>query len=171
MYVVSAPLWNSREGHHKGDIFDMSDRYPWIHLQFTSDEIKQMCARGEIAYPASVGDVTTHIQYMMNPENINQRPARDYIRCCAALAGVVVERNYLDLESESVLGLLTADEFADLSARGVDAMELRALTHNFAGRKEGLPLLGRGRSYVQRAWAEPGKWCQRTPSRCVRRNY
>lgn len=44
MYVVSAPLWNSREVHHKTDIFDV-DRFPWIHVQFTSDEIKQMCAR------------------------------------------------------------------------------------------------------------------------------
>jgi len=127
-YVHSAPLWNAREGHHKGDIFDV-DRYPWIHLRFDPHELKQLCASGEIEYPHTVDDIDAQIDYMTSSDHFNKRPARDYVRICSELEGFDLERNKLHLEPESVLALISEDERARLAERGIDAIELRALTH------------------------------------------
>ena len=75
LYIVSAPLWHSRSGHHKGDIFDV-DRYPWIHLRFDAETLKRMCDAGEIEYPGSVRDIAGQIDYMMSSAYFNKRPAR-----------------------------------------------------------------------------------------------
>ena len=138
IYVVSAPLWNSREGHHKPDLFDV-DSYPGIHLRFGADELKRMCASGEIRYPHTITDVDAHIDYMMSPAHMNQRHARDYVRACAELPHVAIERNDVDLEREAVLDLLPSDDRSELEAKGADELELRALTHTFIGWKDRRP--------------------------------
>ena len=128
LYVLSAPLWHSRQGHHKGDIFDVG-RYPWIHLRFDAEVLKEMCEDGEIDYPSSVEDIALHIDYMMSSEHFNKRPARDYVRICSELEELVIERNDLDLEPESVLELLPADDRTRLIDQVGAAIELRAATH------------------------------------------
>jgi len=40
IYCVADPLWNSRQGHHKGNFFE---NYPWIHLRLSRDEILEYC--------------------------------------------------------------------------------------------------------------------------------
>lgn len=127
LYVVSAPLWHSRQGHHRGNIFD-ADRYPWIHLRFEAEMLKRMCETGEIEYAESVGDVAGEIEYMMSSAYFNKRPARDYVQICSELKEVVIERNDLDLEPDSVLELLRDDERAELIDQVGGAIELRALT-------------------------------------------
>jgi ubiquinone/menaquinone biosynthesis C-methylase UbiE len=134
VYVVSSPLWHSRYGHHKSDIFDVN-RYPWIHLRFDAKALKQMCQTGEIEYPESVEDVAKDVDYMMSSAYFNKRPARDYIRICSELEEVVIERNDLDLEPGSVLQLLHDDERAPLFDQVGDAIELRAVTHTLTGWK------------------------------------
>jgi SAM-dependent methyltransferase len=139
VYVLSAPLWHSREGHHKSDIFDV-DRYPWIHLRFDAETLTRMCESGEIEYPESVEDVAAHVDYMMNAAFFNQRSARDYVRICSELADLVIERNDLHLEPEIVLELLPDGDRAELIDRVGGAIELRAVTHTFVARKPpGLP--------------------------------
>jgi len=134
LYVVSSPLWHSRHGHHKSDIFDV-DRYRWIHLRFDAETLYGMCETGEIEYPESVEDVAEDIDYMMSSAYFNKRPARDYVRICSELKEVVIDRNDLDLESESVLQLLPDDERAVLIDQVGDATELRAVTHTLTGWK------------------------------------
>jgi SAM-dependent methyltransferase len=134
LYVVSSPLWHSRQGHHKGDIFDV-DRYPWIHLRFDAETLKRMCETGEIEYPESVEDVAADIDYMMSSAYFNKRPARDYVRISSELEEVVIERNDLDLEPESVLELLPDDDRAALIDRVGDTIELLAVTHTLTGWK------------------------------------
>jgi SAM-dependent methyltransferase len=134
LYVQSAPLWHSRQGHHKSDIFDV-DRYPWIHLRFDSETLKRMCEAGEIEYRGSVEDIGKEVDYMMNSAHFNKKPARDYVRICSELKEVVIERNDLDLEPESMLGLLPDDGRAELINQVGGAIELRALTHTLAARK------------------------------------
>jgi len=134
LYVVSSPLWHSRYGHHKSDIFDV-DRYPWIHLRFHGKTLKRMCETGGIEYPESLEDIADDIDYMMSSEYFNKRPARDYIRICSELKEVVIERNDLDLEPESVLQVLQDDERAVLIDQVGDAIELRAVTHTLTGWK------------------------------------
>jgi SAM-dependent methyltransferase len=134
LYVSSAPLWHSRQGHHKSDIFDV-DRYPWIHLRFDVETLTRMCETGAIAYTASVEDVAQEISYMMDPAYFNRRPARDYLQICSELEDVVIDRNDLDLEPESVLELLSDDDRGRLIHQVGDAIELRALTHTLAAWK------------------------------------
>ena len=135
-YVVSAPLWHSRQGHHKGELFDVT-RYPWLHLRYTADEIKAMCASGEIAAdPAIIGP---HVDYMLDPANMNQLPARSYVAAAASLYRMIAASNELDLEDEAVLELLPESALAALAARGIDAVELRALTHAYIGWKDETP--------------------------------
>jgi hypothetical protein len=146
VYVVFAPLWNSRNGHHKGDIFDV-DRYPWIHLRFDTETLKRMCETGEIEYPESVDNVATDIGYIMSSAHFNKIAARDYIGSAADLEEIVIDRNDFDLEPESVLDLLSADEHAELIDRVGDPIELRAAT--LAARKGRRPR--RARSWRRRA--------------------
>ena len=134
LYVPSAPLWHSRQGHHKSHIFDV-DRYPWIHLRFDAETLKRMCETGEIEYPESVENVAEEVGYMMNSAYFNKRPARDYVRISSQLKEVVIQRNHLDLEPESVLELLPDDARAELIDQVGDATELRALTHTLAAWK------------------------------------
>jgi SAM-dependent methyltransferase len=134
LYVLSAPLWHSRQGHHRSNIFDV-DRYPWIHLRFDEEMLKRMCETRQIEYPGSVEDVLDEVGYMMSPAYFNKRPARDYVRICSELKAVVIERNDLDLEPESVLELLPDDDCAELIDQVGDAIELRALTHTLAAWK------------------------------------
>jgi SAM-dependent methyltransferase len=134
LYVPSAPLWHSRQGHHKSHIFD-ADRYPWIHLRFDAETLKRMCETGEIEYPGSVEDVAGEVGYMMNSAHFNKRPARDYIRICSELKEVVVDRNDLDLEPQSVLELLPHDARSELIEQVGDAVELRALMHTLVAWK------------------------------------
>jgi SAM-dependent methyltransferase len=144
LYVLSAPLWHSRQGHHKSDIFDQ-DRYPWIHLRFDGEILKRMCRTGEIQYPRSVENIAEEIDYMTNAVYFNKRPARDYVRICSELEEVVIARNELDLEPELVLELLLAEDRAELIDQVGDPIELRALTHTLAARKARRPL-GRHRA-------------------------
>jgi len=138
VYVVSSPLWHSRQGHHKSDLFDV-DQYPWIHLRFDAETLTQMCETGEVEYPESVEDIAAHVGYMLNSAYFNQRPARDYVRISSELTDLVIERNDLDLERESVLELLPDDDRAELIDRVEDAIELRAVTHTLAAWKSPRP--------------------------------
>ncbi|MGF1500167.1 MAG: methyltransferase domain-containing protein [Elainellaceae cyanobacterium] len=137
IYSVSAPLWNSREGHHKSNIFDVN-KYPWIHLRFTKDELKAKCRAGEISYPAWVTNIESHIEYMMDPRFFNRRPAKDYVNICEALKSVRIIRNGLSLQQEYYLALLTLGELKELLEGGLNSVELLALTHTFIGEKQQL---------------------------------
>jgi len=134
VYVVSAPLWHSREGHHKADIFDV-DRYPWVHLRFDAETLNEMCTTGTVEYRGPTQDITGEIDYMMNSGDFDRRPARDYIGICSQLSEIAIERNDLDLEPASVLNLLPAAERVRLVDRVGDPVELRALTHTLSGWK------------------------------------
>lgn len=158
LYVLSAPLWHSRHGHHKGDIFDV-DRYPWIHLRYDAEALKEMCASGEIEYPPSVDDIAVEIDYMMSSEHFNKRAARDYVRICAGLEGIVIGSNDLDLEPESVLELLPIDARAELIDRVGSATELRAATHTLTAWKSRRPRRTKG----------PQKWASSLRTRLRRR--
>jgi hypothetical protein len=63
LYVPSAPLWQSSQGHHKSHIFDV-DRYPWIHLRFDAETLKRMCETGEQLQQPRVDRLETGISPM-----------------------------------------------------------------------------------------------------------
>jgi hypothetical protein len=133
IYCVSAPLWNSRQGHHKSHIFDVN-RYPWLHLRFDKETIKTMLHNGEINYPDSLSlpEVEAHVDDMMNQEIINQVASYNYLDVTNSLNDVIIIHNSLDLENESNVDINILNELLD---RGYTKTELLAITHTFIATK------------------------------------
>ncbi|MBE9007107.1 class I SAM-dependent methyltransferase [Fortiea sp. LEGE XX443] len=131
IYCIAAPLWNSRQGHHKQHIFDV-DKYPWIHIRLDKDEIKNKCRNGEILVSNSVSDINAHIEHMFDGRYFNFQPAQKYIEICSSIENIKIIRNDLDLENED---FLTPDISEELSKKGYSRTELLALTHTFIARK------------------------------------
>ncbi len=129
IYTLAAPLWNSRYGHHKPDLFR---KYPWIHLRMSEEEIISFCEREGITDPSGRDDIGRHVRYMMNPQFFNKTAASHYLAVCDSLENVQVLDNKLNLESSRVLDRSVYD---DLSSKGYTRQELLALGHIFVGRK------------------------------------
>jgi SAM-dependent methyltransferase len=129
IYCVAAPLWHSRNGHHKGDYFGA---HPWIHLRMSEAEIVEFCRAEGITDRSGVGGMDHHVAYMLNPAYFNMKPARAYVEACRRLRDVEMISNDLDSDDSS---LLPADIRADLAARGYPAEELLAVVHTFIARK------------------------------------
>ncbi|MDJ0846208.1 MAG: class I SAM-dependent methyltransferase, partial [Crocosphaera sp.] len=134
IYCLASPLWNSRQGHHKSNIFDV-DKYPWIHLTLTKEEMQTGCYKGKIDYPDWVTNIDSHIDYMLNPQYFNRCSARDYVKVCDNLENVDIITNNLDLEAEHNLARLSVDDFKKLLEKNINSTELLAVTHTFVGRK------------------------------------
>lgn len=131
LYSVAGPLWHSRYGHHKGNLFQ---NFPWIHLCLPRDEI---VAWFEEHYPdimpQETGDIRQHVESMLNPQFLNRRPAREYLAACAALPmrppRLMVNELVLDDASH-----LTPDLREILGDR-YDDTELLASGHRFIATK------------------------------------
>ena len=128
IYCVSAPLWNSRCGHHKGNFFSS---YPWIHLRLTEEEINKYCADNNILDPSGQTPMKDHIAYMLNPEFFNKLPAKEYVSICSSLRDINVLVNSLDLDDQNV----SSDIFSELQPKGYTSEELLAVVHTFVGKK------------------------------------
>jgi GT2 family glycosyltransferase/SAM-dependent methyltransferase len=133
IYSVASPLWNSRYGHHKGDMFE---RFPWIHLRMSATEITELCTRERIQDPTGRYPMEVHVNYMLNRQYFNMTPARRYVDTCRALRDVEVIENGLALDPDEVLTPETCEE---LAAKGYNREELLAVTHTFIGRKRAAP--------------------------------
>lgn len=129
IYTLAAPLWNSRYGHHKPDLFRS---YPWIHLRMSEDEIIAFCEREGITDPSGRENIGRHVRYMMNPQFFNKTAASQYVAACDNLENVQVLVNKLNLDSSKVLDKSIYDE---LRSKGYSKQELLALGHQFVGRK------------------------------------
>ncbi|MGK7887298.1 MAG: class I SAM-dependent methyltransferase [Crocosphaera sp.] len=137
IYCVASPLWNSRQGHHYSHIFDI-EKYPWIHLTLTKEQIKDQCNNGKIDYPDWINNIDDHIDYILESQDFNRYSAQDYIKTCRELENIEIIRNDLDLEPEYYLGLLSVDDFKKLVEKNINSTELLALTHTFVAKKKEL---------------------------------
>ncbi len=127
VYCLAASLWNSRFGHHKGDLFPND---PWIHLRMSHDEIVSYANGHGITAPKGIEH---YVRYMLNGEFFNKAPAQRYVDVCGPLLNMRAIINHLDMESADVL---PADKEADLAAKGFPRDELLAVCHLYVGRKE-----------------------------------
>jgi SAM-dependent methyltransferase len=128
VYVVAAPLWHSRVGHHKSDIFN---DHPWIHLRLSRDEIVTLCRRQGIDTHVGI-PIETHVDYMLSDAYFNKVAALEYVAVCAGLAGVDVLVNSLAYDEDDDL---TPNLEAELAARGFSREELLASVHTLVGRR------------------------------------
>jgi SAM-dependent methyltransferase len=127
IYSVAAPLWNSAYGHHMGCFIEQ----PWIHLLYERDDLIRFALEngidGERGYT-----IDLIVDYMLNPQFFNRRPARDYLQACSKVEGVEILSNEMHRDPESRL----EHEFAKRAlARGYEPSELLSVTHVFTARR------------------------------------
>jgi SAM-dependent methyltransferase len=128
VYSVAAPLWNSSQGHHKGDLFEA---HPWVHLRFDRDGVVALCRRESISSPDD-HSIEEHVDYMLDARFFNRVPARQYVEACEALADVELIRNDLALDEPHGL---TRELEAELREAGYTRKELLASVHTLVARK------------------------------------
>lgn len=125
VYCLAAPLWNSRHGHHKPDMFPE----PWIHLRRTPEQI---IADAETRGLRPSEGINAHVEYMLSSAHFNKTPAHRYVEVCASLPGMRPVVNALGYESE---GRELVRALSELSVLGYTSEELRATTHTYVGKK------------------------------------
>jgi SAM-dependent methyltransferase len=127
-YNLAAPLWNSRQGHHKSDLFE---DHPWIHLRMSRDEIVAFAHRERIEDPGGT-PIEAHVDYMLDPEFFNMTPASTYLEAANSLRGVELIKNSILSEADAEL----TDELAgELAEKGYSRDELLSGSHLLVARK------------------------------------
>jgi ubiquinone/menaquinone biosynthesis C-methylase UbiE len=129
VYCFSAPLWNSRQGHHEGRFFES---YPWIHLRLSKQQVIDYCERNNIVDREYGYPMESHVEYMFNPAYFHMLPAKAYMDVCNNLKGMRIIRNQLSFDYPEHL---TPEIHSELAARGYTRDELLAAAHTFVGRK------------------------------------
>ncbi len=129
IYCVAAPLWNSQQGHHKGDFFE---HYPWIHLRLTEAEILEYCRANNITDPTGKHTMDEHVEYMLHPQFFNKVAAAQYVNVCKGLRDVERLSNELAWDEEECL---TPEIYAELAPKGYLRDELLASRHTFIAKK------------------------------------
>ncbi len=126
--TIAAPLWHSAYGHHKKEFFE---GYPWIHLCLSKDRIKDWFIDNmSEKYPPGTMDIMSHIDYMLDRRNMNQRGASEYLKVCNDL-GVKIIVN--QIEKDPTCPLFGETRKKLLPMFGED--ELLGMTHRFVGIK------------------------------------
>jgi SAM-dependent methyltransferase len=127
IYAFSSPLWNSRYGHHRNDIF----KDPWMHLRCDENELMRYCTSRGIREVAG-HTVEAIIKYVFNSNFFNRVPAKRYIDVCNGLPQIQIIKNKLFFESPGVLSPTLKSE---LAKKGYTEEELLAVSHKFVARK------------------------------------
>jgi SAM-dependent methyltransferase len=130
IYCVAAPLWESRFGHHKRNIFP---DHPWIHLRMAKEEIIEFGMRHGLN---SDGKLVHHVNYMLSDAYFNKTSAQVYVDVCANLVDMEPIVNTLALEADEVLSRELENE---LSMKGYKRAALLASAHTYVGRKQPSP--------------------------------
>ena len=130
IYCVASPLWNSSQGHHRGDLFA---EFPWIHLRRNREEILAYARQRGLTPP---GGIEGHVDYMLHDRFFNKVSAKTYVDVCEMLSDMKIIRNHLDLDPEESVA---PEVLAELAAKGYASEELRAVTHSYVARKIGRP--------------------------------
>jgi SAM-dependent methyltransferase len=126
VYCFACPLWNSREGHHK---FNLFPQYPWIHLRLSKEQIKEYCSKNNIINPNY--DIVYDIEFMFS-DYFNFLPSARYIEVCSKLPVSEIIKNTLYRDSEI---FLTDEVFQELNRIGYSKEELLSNAHEFIAKK------------------------------------
>ena len=129
IYCVSAPLWNSSQGHHKSFFAN----YPWIHLRLSKEEIIAYCIKNDIRDTSGARTMEQHINHMLNKRFFNMLPAQAYVDVCDSLTGITIIQNELSFVDSAYL---TPEIYSELMPKGYTKDELLALVHTFIARKQ-----------------------------------
>jgi ubiquinone/menaquinone biosynthesis C-methylase UbiE len=128
VYCLAAPLWNSSQGHH----MSLFTEFPWIHLRKSKSEILEYCLKLNLKVPNG-GDIQRYVDYMLDKENFNMTPAKQYLETCSNLQNMIVVQNLVRLDKASKL---TESIMVEMNAKGLEPHELLARTHWYVAFKK-----------------------------------
>ncbi len=128
VYCFAAPLWNSREGHHK---FDLFKEFPWIHLRLSQEQILEYCYENDIKSQSLDIDIGCEVEFMFS-EYMNCLPSHRYVDVCNQLKVSKIIQNTLWQESDEYLTIDIAHELSNL---GYSPHELLTVSHTFVAEK------------------------------------
>jgi SAM-dependent methyltransferase len=126
IYVLAAPLWNSRRGHH----LDCLNPFPWIHLRRTPDEIAALAEGRGITHEGR--PVREILDWLFVSDYFNRSSSRRYTDACRELPVSQTPRNDLWLDGAEEL---TPAIRSELEARGYSEADLLATSHTLIALK------------------------------------
>lgn len=95
---VASPLWFSRDGHHRPDIFG---NFPWCHIGRNTEQWKEWVLSNDF-FANRMEEVVEAVEYCSQRSNINQEPPSAYTDALNVLKGIRVIQNTFDLDQISV---------------------------------------------------------------------
>lgn len=97
VYVLAAPLWNSRRGHH----LDCLHSFPWIHLRYTPAKLAQF--GDELGIMHNGKPLRDAVDWLFTSNYFNRAPCRRYREACTDLSVARVVRNEFWMDGEDDL--------------------------------------------------------------------
>lgn len=129
IYTLAAPLWLSRNGHHKSEYFNS---YPWIHLRLNKNEIYKYCIEKGIKDTKNHKPMKDHIDDMLSNKYFNKTAGHNYVDVCNKLKGIRIIQNNIDYDDKK---MLTPNIYKSLSKMGYREGDLLGVTHTFIAKK------------------------------------
>jgi SAM-dependent methyltransferase len=80
---LASPLWNSRDGHHRADLFES---FPWCHVGRSQSQFRDWVSSSEF-FKGNLSQILEAVEYCFNTSNINQSPPNDYFEAVEKLGG------------------------------------------------------------------------------------
>ena len=128
IYCVSAPLWQSRYGHHMKELFGE----PWVHLRMTPEELLTYCQRHNITERSDGEKINNVVRYLYDPQNMNQLPPQRYVDAGKDLPGMKVMLNQLEMNQ---VDSLPHNIIQELFSLGYPKENIMAEHHTYIGQK------------------------------------
>lgn len=120
IYVLAAPLWNSRRGHH----LDCLNPFPWIHLRRSPEEIAALAERHGITHEGR--PMREVVEWLFGSDYFNRSPSSRYTDACRELPVSQTLRNDLWLDGAEEL---TPAIHSELQSLGYSETDLLATSH------------------------------------------
>ncbi len=120
---VASPLWFSRDGHHRPDVFG---NFPWCHVGRNIEEWREWVV-GNDFFEHRLEEAIEAVEYCSQRSNINQEPPEAYTKALNALNGTRIIQNTFDLDQMSVAEI--PEEVISRLPIGVEPGDLIRFTH------------------------------------------
>ena len=126
---IASPLWNSRDGHHRPDLFG---EWPWCHVGRDKYQMQDWILT-QPKLKSKLEEVCSVLEDIMDGISINQFKPHVYFDAVNGLEGVEILRN--DFDSEPVDSLKVPPELIDRLPFDLALEDLFKVTHTSMLRK------------------------------------
>jgi SAM-dependent methyltransferase len=120
---IASPLWFSRDGHHRPDIFG---NFPWCHIGRNIEQWKEWVLGNEF-FAHRLEEVIAAVEYCSQRSNINQEAPGAYTKALNVLKGIRIIQNTFDLDQMPVQEI--PKEVIERLPIGINVEDLIRFTH------------------------------------------